>query len=165
MYKCGGFMCDLLSVSKRTIIENIENDNFFRRFGNPVKFEDGTSVILTKEEEEKLKREHIDENVYCLPYKYLSADIYGTVIDELLKDTFTIVNDELINRAIELVGCRYSSKCDLEEVDSVFDYIEDETMDIMMDYESDMDGKLLVSLIIGKYIDTRVNGIAVAEYD
>ena len=40
-------MCDLLSVSKKEIIENIEDDNFFRRFGNPVKFDDEKLVLIS----------------------------------------------------------------------------------------------------------------------
>lgn len=128
------------------------------------RFENGTTVTYTSEEDEKLKREHVDEGVYCLPYKCISADIYGSVINELLTDTFTIIDDKLIDKAVELIGCQYSSGFESEE-DSGQGSFKNNTFDIELDYEGDMDGKLLVSLIVGKYLAGRVNGIAVAEYD
>ena len=128
-------------------------------------FRNGTTIQLTTEEDEKLKREHVDEGVYCLPYKCLAVDIYGSVISKLLSDTFTIIDDELIDRAIKLIGCQYSSDLDFEEADSKHGFLGDNAFDIELDYEGDMDGKLLVSLIVGKYMAERVQGIAVAEYD
>lgn len=75
-----------------------------------------------------------------------------------------IIDDELINKTIELIGSQYSS--DLLSEDSVLsnDSTEDNAIEQMIDYEGSMDGKLLVSLIIGQYIAKRVSGIAVAEY-
>lgn len=128
------------------------------------RFENGTTVTYTSEEDEKLKREHVDEGVYCLPYKCISADIYGSVINELLTDTFTIIDDKFIDKAVELVGRQYSSDFDSEEDSRQGDF-ENNNFDIELDYEGDMDGKLLVSLIVGKYMAERVKGIAVAEYD
>lgn len=128
------------------------------------RFENGITVTYTSEEDEKLKREHVDEGVYCLPYKCISADIYGSVTNELLTDTFTIIDDKLIDKAVELVGRQYSSDFDSEEDSRQGDF-ENNNFDIELDYEGDMDGKLLVSLIVGKYMAGRVNGIAVAEYD
>ena len=129
------------------------------------RFENGTTVTYTSEEDEKLKREHIDEGVYCLPYKCISADIYGSVINDLLKETFTIIDDKLIDKAIELIGRQYSAELDSEKADSKQSFFENNIFDIELDYEGDMDGKLLVSLIVGKYMAGRVKGIAVAEYD
>lgn len=40
---------------------------------------------------------------------------------------------------------------------------ENNNFDIELDYEGDMDGKLLVSLIVGKYMAGRVNGIQVID--
>ena len=128
-------------------------------------FKNGITVTYTNDEDATLKREHVDEGVYCLPYKCLSADIYGSVINELLKDTFTIIDDRLIDRAVELIGRQYSSDLDSEESDSRQGFFENNAFDIELDYEGDMDGKLLVSLIVGKYMAERVKGIAVAEYD
>ena len=54
---------------------------------------------------------------------------------------------------------------DSEEADSKQVFLENNSFDIELDYEGDMDGKLLVSLIVGKYMAGRVKGIAVAEYD
>ena len=79
------------------------------------RFENGTTVTYTSEEDEKLKRKHVDDGVYCLPYKCIPADIYGSVINELLTDTFTIIDDKLIDKAVELVGCKCSSDSDSEE--------------------------------------------------
>ena len=75
-----------------------------------------------------------------------------------------MIDDELINKTIELIGSQYSS--DLLSEDSVLsnDSTEDNAIEQMIDYEGSMDGKLLVSLIIGQYIAKRVSGIAVAEY-
>ena len=128
-------------------------------------FKNGITVTYTNDEDETLKREHVDEGVYCLPYKCLYADIYGSVINELLKETFTIIDDKLIDRAVELVGCQYVSDLDSEEADSKQAFLENNSFDLELDYEGDMDGKLLVSLIVGKYMAGRVKGIAVAEYD
>jgi len=90
--------------------------------------------------------------------------LYCIVINELLTDTFTIIDDKLIDKAVELIGCQYSSDFESEE-DSGQGSFKNNTSDIELDYEGDMDGKLLVSLIVGKYLAGRVNGIAVAEYD
>ena len=128
------------------------------------RFENGTTITYTNEEDEKLKREHVDEGVYCLPCKCISANIYGSVINELLTDTFTIIDDKLIDKAVELIGCQYSSDFESEE-DSGQGSFRNDIFDIELDYEGDMDGRLLVSLIVGKYLAGRVNGIAVAEYD
>ena len=68
------------------------------------------------------------------------------------------------DKAVELIGCQYSSDFGSEE-DSGQGSFKNNTFDIELDYEGDMDGKLLVSLIVGKYLAGRVNGIAVAEYD
>ena len=70
----------------------------------------------------------------------------------------------MIDKAVELVGRQYSSDFDSEEDSRQGDF-ENNNFDIEPDYEGDMDGKLLVSLIVGKYMAGRVNGIAVAEYD
>ena len=128
------------------------------------RFADGTSLTFTEEDDESIKREHIDEGIYCLPYKTFSVDVYGSVMNVLFEDEFTIIDDELINKTIELIGSQYSS--DLLSEDSVLsnDSTEDNAIEQMIDYEGSMDGKLLVSLIIGQYIAKRVSGIAVAEY-
>ena len=128
------------------------------------RFADGTSLNFTEEDDERIKREHIDEGIYCLPYKSYSVDVYGSVMNDLFEDEFTIIDDELINKTIELIGSQYSS--DLLSEDSVLsnDSTEDNAIEQMIDYEGSMDGKLLVSLIIGQYIAKRVRGIAVAEY-
>lgn len=128
-------------------------------------FENGTSVTYTNEEDEKLKREHVDEGVYCLPYKCLSADIYGSVVSDLLGDTFTVIDNKLIDKAIELIGRQYGADKDSAESDLNQEFIERDSFDINLNYEGDMDGKLLVSLIVGKYMAERVRGIAIAEYD
>ena len=123
--------------------------------------EDGTSITFTKDEEESLKREHIDENVYCRPYKHFSVDVYGPALDELFPDSFTIIDDVLISKAIELIGNQYGSDLLATEDGDT----EENAIENMIDYEGSMDGKLLVSMIISQYIAKRVNGIAVAEYD
>ncbi len=128
-------------------------------------FKNGLTIRLTNEEDEKLKREHIDEGVYCRPYKCLYADIYGSVTADLLTDTFTVVDDKLIDRAVELIGCRNYADNTSGEIESERENSEDKSFEIDLDYEGDMDGKLLVGLIVGKYMAERVNGIAVAEYD
>ena len=97
------------------------------------RFENGTTVTYTSEEDEKLKGEHVDEGVYCLPYKCISADIYGSVINELLTDTFTIIDDKLIDKAVELVGRQYSSEFDSEEDSRQGDF-ENNNFDIDLDY-------------------------------
>lgn len=128
------------------------------------RFADGTSLTFTEEDDESIKREHIDEGIYCLPYKSFSVDVYGSVMNVLFEDEFTIIDDELINKTIELIGSQYGSDLLSEESVLSNDSTEDNAIEQMIDYEGSMDGKLLVSLIIGQYIAKRVSGIAVAEY-
>lgn len=47
-------MTNLLSVSKREIIDNIKEDNFFRLFGNPVQIENDGVGLMSFELYERL---------------------------------------------------------------------------------------------------------------
>ena len=127
-------------------------------------FGDGTSINFTEEEEKKLRKEHTDENTYCLPYKSFSVDTYSFALDDLFEDYFTVIDDALINKAINLIGNQYSTDL-LAQDTAQHENMTDNVIESLMDYEGSMDGKLLVGLIIGQYIAKRMNVIAVAEYD
>jgi len=99
------------------------------------------------------------------PFKMWLAQVGRERIEEVIDPELTIERAlETYAKAVELIGCQYSSDFESEE-DSGQGSFKNNTFDIELDYEGDMDGKLLVSLIVGKYLAGRVNGIAVAEYD
>ena len=73
------------------------------------------------------------------------------------------IDDDLINKTIDLIGKDYARQNEDREEDK--DYSPDRALENIIDYEYSMDGKLLVSLIIGREIAKRIGGIAVAYYE
>lgn len=113
----------------------------------------GNKYIVTADEVDKLAREHITESVYCNAFKECRLSwFYTSIGDELLPDDMAIVDDELIQKALALVG--YDSEKDF--VSGMADVIED---------EADGEDKFIASLILAKEIAGRVNGRAVLWYD
>ena len=78
-------------------------------------------------------------------------------------DDEEVVDDDLINKTIDLIGKDYARQNEDREEDE--DYSPDRALENIIDYEYSMDGKLLVSLIIGREIAKRIGGIAVAYYE
>ena len=78
-------------------------------------------------------------------------------------DDEEVVDDDLINKTIDLIGKDYARQNEDREEDE--DYSPDRALENIIDYEYSMDGKLLVSLIIGREIAKRISGIAVAYYE
>ena len=131
--------------------------NRFYHFGN------GREIIMKDEEVESLTKEHVDEDVYCLVYRHFSPDVFGSVLDQLFEEDEAVINDDLINKAIELIGKEYGRQEEEREEDEEQPF--DRVMEEIIDYESSMEGKLLVSLIIGREVARRIGGLAVAYYD
>lgn len=127
------------------------------------RFENDREIILREAEYESLKKEHVDEDVYCLIYKHYSPDVYGSVLDQLFAEGDEVIDDDLINKAIDLIGKEYIRQEDEREEDE--DQPFDNVMEQIIDYEYSMEGKLLVSLIIGREVAKRIGGMAVAYYD
>lgn len=130
-------------------------------------FKNREDVWLWEEVYNSLKKEHVDEALYCLEYKSFSPEIYGSVQGDLFTDDHMIIDDQLIDKAIELL----EKEClDDEDEESEIGREEnkdarDVVIDKIIDYEVDMDGRLIASLILARDIAKRVGGIAVAEYD
>jgi len=126
-------------------------------------FGNGIEIVMTDAEYESLSREHVDEDTYCLVFRRFSPDVYGSVLYELFGDDEEVVDDDLINKTIDLIGKDYARQNEDREEDE--DYSPDRALENIIDYEYSMDGKLLVSLIIGREIAKRIGGITVAYYE
>lgn len=122
-------------------------------FGNREICVQRKKYIIEADEIKKLEQEHISEQVYCNEFKYCSLDwFYSSVGRELVPNDIVIVDDELIQKAAELLG--YESDKDL--VDGLADVIED---------GMDGDNKFMASLILAKEMANRMNGKAVLRYE
>ena len=110
-----------------------------------------------------MKKEHVDEDVYCLIYKHYSTDVYGSVLDQLFAEDDAVIDVNLIDKAIDLIGKEYSRQEDEREEDE--DQTFDNVMEQIIDYEYSMEGKLLISLIIGREVAKRIGGLAIAYYE
>lgn len=109
--------------------------------------------VIEAYEIKKLEKEHVKEQVYCNEYKYCDLDwFYSSVGRELVPNDIAIVDDELIQKAAELL--EYKSDKDL--VDGLADVIED---------GMDGDNKFMASLILAKEMANRMNGRAILRYE
>ena len=82
------------------------------------------------------------------------------------EEGFSVIDDELIDQAVKLIGEKYSQQeYENEEDGSENQYRNGERIENIIDYEGSMDGKLLVSLIIGREIARLAGGQAAAYYD
>ena len=141
--------------------EDFRNYSVGYRYGNwHYRFGNDRVIILREAEYESLKKEHVDEDVYCLIYKHYSPDVYGSVLDQLFAEDDTVIDDNLIDKAIDLIGKAYIRQEEEQEEDE--DQPSDNVMEQIIDYEYSMEGKLLVSLIIGREVAKRIGGMAVA---
>lgn len=114
-------------------------------------------------EYESLTREHVDEDTYCLIFRHFSPDVYSSVLYELFGDDEAVIDDDLINKAIDLIGKDYARQNENREEDE--DFLHDHALEDIIEYEYSMAGRLLVSLIIGREVAKRIGGIAVAYYE
>lgn len=143
--------------------EEFRNYSMGYRYGDwHYHFGNDKEIILREAEYESLKKEHVDEDVYCLIYKHYSPDVFGSVLDELFQENSAVIDDALIDKAIDLIGKEYSRQEDEREEDE--DRPFDNVIEQIIDYESSMEGKLLVSLIIGREVAKRIGGMALAYY-
>ena len=105
----------------------------------------------------------MDEDTYCLVFRRFSPDIYSSVLNELFGDDEAVIDDDMINKTIDLIGKDYARQNEDREEDE--DYSPDRALENIIDYEYSMNGKLLVSLIIGREVAKHIGGIAVAYYE
>ena len=126
-------------------------------------FGNDREIVLTDAEYESLIKEHVDEDTYCLIFRRFSPDVYSSVLYELFGDGEAVIDDDLINKTIYLIGKDYSRQNEGREEDEGF--LTNHALENIIDYEYSMEGKLLVSLIIGREIAKRIGGIAVAYYE
>ena len=144
--------------------EDFRNYSASYRFGYyNYHFGNGKEIVLTDAEYESLTREHVDEDTYCLVFRHFSPDVYSSVLYELFGDDEEVVDDDLINKTIDMIGKDYARQNEDREEDEEFS--SNHALEDIIDYEYSMDGKLLVSLIIGREIAKRIGGIAVAYYE
>ena len=144
--------------------EDFRNYSASYRFGYcNYHFGNGKEIVLTDAEYESLTREHVDEDTYCLVFRRFSPDIYSSVLNELFGDDEAVIDDDLINKTIDMIGKDYARQNEDREEDE--DYSPDRALENIIDYEYSMDGKLLVSLIIGREVAKHIGGIAVAYYE
>lgn len=96
---------------------------------------------------------YIIELVYCNVFRDCRLSwCYTSIGHELLPEDMAIVDDELIQKAADLVG--YESENDFTK--ALTDVIEE---------EADWDDKFIASLILAKETAKRVKGRAVLLYD
>ncbi|MBR3430639.1 MAG: hypothetical protein IKG87_11115 [Clostridia bacterium] len=144
--------------------EDFRNYSLGYNYGDWIyKYANDREITLRKAEYESLKKEHVDEGVYCLIYSHYSPEIYGSVLDQLFEEDDAVIDDNLIDKAIELIGKEYSRQEEEREEDE--DQPFDNVMEQIIDYEYSMEGKLLVSLIIGREVAKRIGGMALAYYE
>ncbi len=144
--------------------EDFKNYSMGYRYGNwRYSFANNREIILREVEYESLAKEHVDEDVYCLIYRHYSPDVYGFVLDQLFNENDVVIDDNLIDKAIDLIGKEYSRHEDEREEDE--DQTFDNVMEQIIDYEYSMEGKLLISLIIGREVAKRIGGLAIAYYE
>ena len=90
------------------------------------------------------------------------AKLYRDVIADYSKMA-DLIKSEKTDKAIELIGKEYSLREKEREEDEEQTF--DNVMEQIIDYESSMEGKLLVSLIIGREVAKRIGGMALAYYE
>ena len=144
--------------------EDFRNYSASYRFGHcNYHFGNGKELVLTDAEYESLTREHVDEDTYCLIFRHFSPDVYSSVLYELFEDDEAVIDDDLINKTIDLIGKDYTQQHEDREENE--DFSPDHALEDIIEYEYSMAGKLLVSLIIGREVAKRIGGIAVAYYE
>ena len=144
--------------------EDFRNYSASYRFGySNYHFGNGKEIALTDAEYESLSREHVDEDTYCLVFRSFSPDVYSSVLYELFGDDEAVIDDDLINKTIDMIGKDYARQNEDREEDEEFS--SNYALEDIIDYEYSMDGKLLVSLIIGREVAKHIGGIAVAYYE
>ncbi len=113
----------------------------------------GNKYIVEADEIKQLEKEHISDYVYCNEFKHLSLSwFYTSIGDELVPDYFAVVDDELIQKAADLL--EYRSEEDL--VKGLADIIE---------HNAEQEDKFMASLILGKEMANRINGVAILRYE
>lgn len=123
------------------------------RFGEyEINFQDN-KYIVEKDEVKQLEKVHINEAIYCNEFKCCSLSwFYTSVGSKLVPNDIVIVDDELINKAADLLG--YESEKTL--ANGLADAFED---------NASGEDKFMASLILAKEIANRMNGRAILRYD
>jgi hypothetical protein len=113
----------------------------------------GNRYIVEADEAKSLEKEYISEYIYCNEFKYCSLSwFYTSIGNELVPDDFTIVDDELIRKAADLL--EYKSN---EELAKGLAYVVED--------DAEQEDKFMASLILAKEIANMINGKAVLIYE
>lgn len=113
----------------------------------------GNDYVITATEVKQLEKEHITEAVYCNEYRCCSLSwFYSSIGYKLVQDDIEVVDDELIKRAVVLVGY----ECDKDFAEGMSDVIENNT---------EGQDKFIASLVLAKEIARTLNGRAVLMCD
>ena len=114
---------------------------------------EGNDYVITATEVKQLEKEHITEAVYCNEYRCCSLSwFYSSIGYELVPDDIEVVDDELIKKAVTLVGY----ECDKDFADGMSDVIENNT---------EGEDKFIAALVLAKEIARTLNGRAVLMCD
>lgn len=113
----------------------------------------GNRYLVEEFEVKQLEKEKICESIYCNELKDCRFSwFYTSAGDELVPNDIAIVDDELIQKALDLLG--YETEKDL--TNCLINIVENKN------YGED---KFIASLVLAKEIAKRVNGRAVLKYD
>jgi hypothetical protein len=113
----------------------------------------GNRYTVEVDEAKSLEKEYISEYIYCNEFKYCSLSwFYTSIGNELVPDDFTIVDDELIRKAADLL--EYKSN---EELAKGLAYVVED--------DAEQEDKFMASLILAKEIANMINGKAVLRYE
>lgn len=102
------------------------------------------SYKITKDIENMLKKEHIDEYVYSNPYSHFSTNYYGNMNSGMYE-----VNDEIIGELLQ------------DRLDSCIGHCEDKAESLKNLFEEDYvddSSQIVVKAMIGKVLADKVNG-------
>ncbi len=122
------------------------------RLGRYKIIHEGKRYVITKEEEKQLAKEHIKEAIYCNEFKECCMSwFYSSIGDELLPKGMAIIDNELIQKASDMVG-RSSEK----------DFVN--RMADVIDKEADDEAYFIANLILAKEVASHMNGRAILWY-
>ena len=74
----------------------------------------------------------MDEDTYCLVFKRFSPDVYGSVLYELFGDDEAVIDDDLINKTIDMIGKDYARQNEGREEDE--DFLTNHALEDIIDY-------------------------------
>lgn len=148
-------MADIVAFTEQKYgLAKLENYSMSHSYRNDVAiFKDDKKYVVTCAEVDALKKDHVDEYLYCKTYRDFSVDVYlYDVLTKLVDDAYVQINDKLIQKALKLAA-ENLEEGELESLENFFEY------------NQGSEGKLIASMLIAQKIAEKVGGIAVMEYE